>query len=194
MVQHFSIDPRLIAMTAAHGLTSLVLVVVATTASAQTTPVSVVHEYVPSVSVTAGQVEIPSNLKISSMYRELVKTILSQSPTFRRQILRIAGAHELTVHLHMTAPLWPRDVRATTQFVRAGNGLLAANVEIAPLNNDVELIAHELEHVIEQLDDVDLPARARQAKSGVHATTDGGVLFETIRATRIGQQVAREVR
>jgi predicted ATP-grasp superfamily ATP-dependent carboligase len=181
-------------MTAAHGLTSLVLVVVATTASAQTTPVSVVHEYVPSVSVIAGQVEIPSNLKISSMYRELVETMLSESPTFRRQMLRIAGSHQLTVYLKMTAPQWPRDVRAMTQFVRAGTGLLAANIEIAPLQNDVELIAHELEHVIEQLDDIDLRARARQRNSGVHDATGGGTLFETIRATRIGQQVAREVR
>ena len=180
-------------MTAAHGLTSLVLVVIATTASAQTTPVNVVHEYVPSVSVIAGQVEIPPNLKISSMYRELLETMLRQSPTFRRQMLRIAGAHQLMVYLKMTAPMWPCDVRATTQFVRDVNGLLAATIEIAPLHNDVELIAHELEHVIEQLDDVDLPAKARQANSGVHATPGGGVLFETIRATRIGQQVAREV-
>ena len=180
-------------MHAAVGLTSFVFIVLVATASAQTTPVSVVHEYVPSVSVIAGQVEIPSNLKISSMYRELLETMLRQSPTFRRQMLRIAGAQQLIVYLKMTAPMWPCNVRATTQFVRAGNGLLAANVAIAPLHNDVELIAHELEHVIEQLDDVDLPARARQAHSGVYATPGEGVLFETIRATRIGQQVAREV-
>ncbi len=180
-------------MNTAAGLTSFVFLVLVATASAQTTPVSVVHEYVPSVSVIAGQVEIPSNLKISSMYRELLETMLRQSPTFRRQILRIAGAHQLKVSLRMTAPMWPCNVRATTQFVRAGNGLLAANIEIAPLHNDVELIAHELEHVIEQLDEVDLPARARQAHSGVYATPGEGVLFETIRATRIGQQVAREV-
>jgi hypothetical protein len=128
------------------------------------------------------------------MYRELIETMLSESPTFRRQMLRIAGARELTIYLKMTAPLWARSVRATTQVVRTGNGLLAANIEIAPLHSDIELIAHELEHVIEQLDEVDLPAKAAQHDSGVYATTGGGVLFETIRATRIGQQVAREVR
>jgi hypothetical protein len=154
----------------------------------------VVHEYVPTGLAIAGQFEIPSNLKISSMYRERVEAMLSQSPTFRRQMLRIAGSHHLTVYLTMTAPLWPRDVRATTQFVRAGSGLLAANIQIAPLHDDVELIAHELEHVIEQLDDIDLQARARQRNSGVHDATGEGSLFETIRATRVGQQVAREVR
>jgi hypothetical protein len=119
--------------------------------------------------------------------------MLRESPTFRRQMLRIAAAHQLVVYLKMTAPMWPKSVRATTQFVRGGNGLLAAIIEITPLDNDVELIAHELEHVIEQLDDIDLRARARQPNSGVHATMGGGAVFETIRATRVGQQVAREV-
>jgi hypothetical protein len=181
-------------MTATHGITSLVFVVMAATASAQTTPVGVVHEYVPSVSVAAGQVEIPSNLNVSSMYREVVETMLRQSPMFRRQMLRIAGSPQLVVYLKMTAPLWPSNVRAATRVERTRYGLLEATIEIAPLQSDVELIAHELEHVIEQLDDVDLPAKAGRPNSGVHATTGGGVLFETIRATRIGQQVAREVR
>jgi hypothetical protein len=181
-------------MNAVVSLTSLAFVLTVAAASAQTMPVSVVHEYVPSGSAIAGQVEIPSNLKVSSMYRERIEMMLSQSPTFRRQMLRIAGSHQLTVYLKMTAPLWPRGVRAMTQFVRAGTGLLAANIEIAPMHNDVELIAHELEHVIEQLDDIDVRARARQRNSGVHDATGGGTLFETVRATRIGQQVAREVR
>ena len=180
-------------MNAMVGLTSFALVITVATASAQTTPISVVHEYVPSVSAIAGQAEIPSNLKISSMYRELLEKMLSQSPTFRRQLLRIAAAQELTVYLKMTAPMWPGNVRATTQFVRTDTGLLAATVEITPRRSDVELIAHELEHVIEQLDEVDLSAKVGHSNSGVHATSGGGMVFETIRATRIGQQVAREV-
>ena len=68
-----------------------------------------------------------------------------------------------------------------------------ATVDIVESTHNVELIAHELEHVIEQLDGVDLAAKLRRPNSGVYATGDSGNLFETTRAKRVGFQVAREV-
>jgi hypothetical protein len=56
----------------------------------------------------------------------------------------------------------------------------------------VELVAHELEHVIEQLDRIDLPSKAALPDSGVHSLA--GNMFETTRATRVGLKVAQEVR
>jgi hypothetical protein len=85
-------------------------------------------------------------------------------------------------------------MRATTDVVRDASGKLWADIAIVQLNNDGELIAHELEHIIEQLDDVDLAAKVSQPNSGVRATGDNGNLFETTRAMRVGLQVAREVR
>ena len=187
------------------GLTWCAVAATVASASAQSVPiltgaerslmstVSVVHEYVPA-SYTPGQAAIPSNLKISSVYHALVEKMLSRSPTFRRQVLRVAGAQQLTVQLRTAPPPWPHGVRAITQFVRNANGQLSASIDITPMNNDVELIAHELEHVIEQLDDVDLSAKAGRPNSGVRATTEGGVLFETTRAARVGIQVSQEVR
>ena len=40
---------------------------------------------------------------------------------------------------------------------------------IPPVDDHVELIAHELEHVIEQLDDIDLRTLAKVPSSGVQA-------------------------
>jgi hypothetical protein len=56
----------------------------------------------------------------------------------------------------------------------------------------MELLAHELEHIIEQLDGIDLAAKAAVARSGVRECVDGS--FETSRAVRVGTLVALEAR
>jgi hypothetical protein len=120
--------------------------------------------------------------------------MLRESPTFRRQLLRIAGATQsLTVRLQWVPPSWLGGLRAVTHFTTEPSGHVSANIDIVRQENDVELIAHEIEHVIEQLDHVDLRAKAGQPNSGVH-TFDGGGVFETNRAIRVGVQVAEEVR
>ena len=55
----------------------------------------------------------------------------------------------------------------------------------------IELIAHEFEHIIEQLDGLDLSRLARLAPAT--AWTTGRVMFETQRATQMGRVVAAEV-
>ena len=55
----------------------------------------------------------------------------------------------------------------------------------------IELIAHEIEHIIEQLDDVDLALRAAYPNSGVKRLDDG--TFETLRAKRVGLKVVEEM-
>ena len=52
-----------------------------------------------------------------------------------------------------------------------------AHVTVA--HGDVEMIAHEFEHIIEQLDEVDLIQKARRSRSGVRATDGVRSLFET---------------
>lgn len=186
--QRFGICPRLTVVN-----TVLAVAAIVATASAQTSRVGIVHEYVPASLVAPGYAVIPSNLHVSSVYRELVERMLSRSPTFRRQILRISGAQDLTVAVRAAAP-WPRSIRASTRFVRDRNGHLSASIGIAPLTDHTELIAHEIEHVIEQLDEIDLSAKAARQNSGVRATPGTDGLFETTRAMRIGRQVALEVR
>ena len=82
--------------------------------------------------------------------------------------------------------------RARTQIRRTAGGQLIATVEINPYGDFTELLAHELEHVIEQLDGIDLAAKATVARSGVRNCADG--TFETSRAVRVGTLVALEAR
>ena len=73
-------------------------------------------------------------------------------------------------------------------------GSLTAAIDVPAMDDDVELIAHELEHVIEQLDDVDLATAASRTDSGVVVFARDEQVFETRRATEAGRRVALEVR
>jgi hypothetical protein len=151
-----------------------------------------VHEY--AVAAVFDIVDIPANLRVSPQYRPLLEVMLRRSPTFRRQCLRIAAEPAATVHLESWAWSVPPGARAITRMTRNASGSLDAIVIINPVDDMFELIAHELEHVIEQLEDIDLPSKATQPNTGVHAVIADGAFFETMRAVRTGLKVAGEVR
>jgi hypothetical protein len=134
-------------------------------------------------------VEPPANLSIPATYRVTVEQMLQRSPMFRRQCLRLAAAPHLEVTVRMLHP-FASGPHARTQITQSADGRLLAAVEINPAGNFMELLAHELEHVIEQLDGIDLKARAAVADSGVRNATGG--TFETSRAVRVGAVVAFE--
>ena len=67
-------------------------------------------------------------------------------------------------------------------------------MSIPPVDDHVELIAHELEHVIEQLDDIDLRTLAKVPSSGVKRCEGREEAYETVRAIRAGRAVSDEVR
>ena len=67
--------------------------------------------------------------------------------------------------------------------------MLTADIEILSVLDLTELIAHEFEHVLEQLDGVDLQALAHTGDA--RQLADGA--FETARAVTAGQRVAGEV-
>lgn len=150
-----------------------------------------VREYVAADAIPR-QLALPPNLVVPDKFRPLLDSILRDSPTFRRQCLRIAGEPRLIVYLNV-APVRRADVRAFTSVTRDSNGRLTARIAIAPPNNFVELIAHEIEHIIEQLDGVDLVAYAALPRTGVYEQRGVPDMFETVRATRIGQKVRAEV-
>lgn len=134
---------------------------------------------------------LPANVRVPGVYLPVVETMWEKSPTFRRQCSRLALAPFLTVTLQAGSP-GAVDARATTRIERKRDGTLHAAVQVDEREDPTELIAHELEHVIEQLDGVNLAALADRPVSGVYRTTSGG--YDTIRAIRIGEKVAREVR
>jgi hypothetical protein len=152
-----------------------------------------VRAYVP---VRHGEidVELPTNLIVAAPYQEIVEAMRRSSPTFRQQCLRIASASNLTVFIRFEAPPRGTNARAWTDIHRADDGRITATVRIGERENATELIAHELEHIVEQLDGIDLKSKAALASTGVRRCQCGDAdAFETLRAVFVGTQVAREV-
>lgn len=154
--------------------------------------VTSVHQYVATEAVPK-QLAPPPNLHVSPVYRPLVESMLRASPTFRRQCMRIAGDPRLTVRLTIGTASSRSDIRATTRLTWNDKGRLDAVVDIGSRQDTQELIAHEIEHIIEQLDGVNLAARAALPHTGVTAIGHADNMFETTRAKRVGLKVVSEL-
>jgi hypothetical protein len=160
-------------------------------AEADFTTAEVVQVYEAVEPFTAPGLLVPANLTVSDSFLPLVESMLRTSPMFRRQCLRIAGATGLTVVIR-SRPSHPQGARARTQLTMGPAGRRHAVVEVMAMQDHAELIAHELEHIIEQLDGIDLATRVTIPDTGVRRCADGA--FETTRATRTGLAVAEEMR
>ena len=136
-------------------------------------------------------VTLPQNMTFPDMYRPTLDAMLERSPTFRRQCLRIAQTPTLVVRIVTPHNATSGSPKAYSTISAREDGRLVASVAIQPLRDTAELIAHELEHVIEQLDGIDLRARSSRPGSGVWHCPDGS--FETVRAREIGRAVAQEM-
>jgi hypothetical protein len=114
------------------------------------------------------------------------------SPTFRRQCARIGQAQaELDVEVRDQPTSRMSGVRAWTDIEARGRHGHTAIVylKVEYQQQVVELIGHEMEHLLEWLDGVNLASGSHG-----HAVKDAGDgAFETVRATRVGRQVALEV-
>lgn len=133
---------------------------------------------------------LPRNVQIYEMFRPTVQLLIEQSPTLQRQCRIIAAAVHVRIVIQTRSPEGgPARARAT--IARHEAGALRATI-VLPISQDMpELLAHELEHVIEQIEGVDLAALARRDSS--QATRDHQGTFETARATRAGQAAAAEI-
>ena len=151
---------------------------------------SVVGVYVAGEDAALDRLTCALNLTIASSYQTLVDAMLTRSPTFRRQCARLAAAPSLSVVIRSESPVGTR-ARAMTEIQRLSGGRLVAYVRVGLSAATGELIAHEIEHVLEQLDGVDLPVKSRLRGSGVKRLSELEA-YETTRAIVTGQRVARE--
>jgi hypothetical protein len=157
------------------------------------TAMNVLREYVGDRVSGAGEIGIPPNVQAPWFYRPLIQTMLDRSPTFRQQCARIAAASDVVVTIERN-DAGASAVRARTQMGKARDGTLRAAIQIVGREDFFELIAHEFEHIVEQLDGIDLSSRAKVPDSGVSRGVAEADAFETVRAKRIGLMVAAEVR
>jgi hypothetical protein len=128
---------------------------------------------------------MPANVDAHLLSGELL-ALLRRSETFRAQCSRIAAEPRLRVTLDLVNTL--DSGRAQTTFRRCGSGTLVAEILVVFGENYRELLAHEFEHVLEQIEHVDL---RREAAVGRAWQLAGGA-FETRRAFVTGVQVLRE--
>jgi Tol biopolymer transport system component len=135
-------------------------------------------------------VVLPSNLEVASVFRPFLDKMWQASPTFRGQWRRLAAGTSL--HVSVLVEDLPRPAsssKARTVLRHQDGSLVSAQVYLKPSLGAAEFIAHELEHILEQLDGVDLQA---QAGNGVVWKAGDGA-FETRRAIEVGRRVAREI-
>ena len=120
-----------------------------------------------------------------------IEDLLQRSPTFRAQYRRIADSGSIVVGIHVDPRLCGSSFRARTTFRRYKSGLIVVAVSIGPGSKQAEWIAHEFEHIIEQLDGRNLTALARANAKEVWFS--GGDVIETRRAIRAGHAVLEEL-
>jgi hypothetical protein len=132
---------------------------------------------------------LPTNLIVPDIFRPIVALMWRQSPTFRRQCARLAERPDVTVRFELVVAVqhgW-----ALSRLEPHRGGLKAAvQISMRMPALRVEHIAHELEHVLEQVDGTDLPRLTRQRLDGVR---NRGGRYETARAQSVGRTVALEV-
>jgi hypothetical protein len=128
---------------------------------------------------------VPANIQAGLLAQDIVG-LLQSSQTFRAQCARIAAARELRIDVELVPTLG--GPRGETRITRYQAGALRANVRIVFGQNYHELIAHEFEHVIEQLDGVDLQSEAEHGGAWMIEPQE----FETRRASEAGRRVRRE--
>jgi Tol biopolymer transport system component len=137
-----------------------------------------------------GPIVLPSNLEVARVFRPFLDKMWQTSPTFRGQWRRLAAGTGVRVSVldkDLPRPAWTSTAR--TVLRHQGGSLVSAHIYLKPSVNAAELIAHEMEHILEQLDGVDLQA---QAGNGV-VWKNGDGAFETRRAIEAGRRVAREI-
>jgi len=143
-------------------------------------------QYSGAVSLRDGQV--PPNLVAPEVLSPLLTRMWRSSATFRRQCALLAEHPEVTIRIALDPGT--THGRAVSRVHRGESGVGASvQIEMRDPAQYVEYLAHELEHVLEQIDGTD---RVRLARQHVDGVVNVGGVYETARARSVGRTVARE--
>jgi len=131
---------------------------------------------------------LPANVFLLHDIEQPLRRIYERAPSFRAQCARIAAAQGLRVTVRID-PSMPSRCRAFTLLRRSGNKMFA-DVHLRPSSDHAEMLAHEFEHILEQIEGLNLRSLSRVRGSGVHEVEYA--VFETERAQAAGETVAAE--
>jgi hypothetical protein len=129
---------------------------------------------------------LPFNIEAGSLEPQVLE-LLQRSSTFRQQCEQIAATRVLRVTLHVGIALDPGG-RGQTIIKRYEAGGIRAEVILRFGEDYFELLAHEFEHILEQVEGVSL--REEVAARRAWITPSGA--FETRRAADAGVRVRLE--
>jgi hypothetical protein len=134
---------------------------------------------------------MPDTIQVADDLRRSVDTMLRKSAAFRSQCRQIARAPQLYARVKIDPRIVNKPYRARSTICRLTSGAIVAVIDIAAVGDPTELLAHEFEHLIEQLDGLELRDLARRRQGAWHSDDE---MFETDRAIRMGRTVLDEVR
>lgn len=141
---------------------------------------------------TAASTRLPPNIRVESDLLPRVRVMLRRSPTFREQCQRLADNPWVHVRVRVEPTYFERrSYRAYSVIQRPQTNLIVAIVTLQGMADPAIWVSHEFEHVIEQVEAVDLDSLADGRRQ---AWRSGDGMFETARAIRAGETVIDEVR
>ena len=134
---------------------------------------------------------LPAGSDLPPLARPIVELLWRTSPTFRRQCARLREA-AVAIVLRFDHPTHRVATHGETEIHR--DGRLHARIRLrGPDERTFELLAHEIEHILEQIDEVDLPQAVADRVHGARQVRLKPAAFETRRAIVAGWLAAREV-
>jgi hypothetical protein len=134
--------------------------------------------------------DLPPNLRVPRDLRPMLAEALKRSPTFQRQMQTLLHAQRVRMTVSYGGLRGMRMFQAHSVVTHHEYGALIVDTTLFAPADMVALLAHEIEHVCEQIEGVDLKTLALRRDSGVY---DTGGHYETQRAILAGHRVAREL-
>lgn len=135
---------------------------------------------------------LPDSVRVEAPLVPRIELMLARSSTFRDQCRRLATAPWVHVAVKLGSYYLDRQgYRAFSTIQRPQKKLLIAVVTLQASAEPALWIGHEFEHLIEQIDEVDVIGMADRLRGAWH-TRSG--MVETGRAVRVGARVFEEVR
>ena len=135
--------------------------------------------------------DLPPNLRVPRDLRPMLTEALKRSPTFQRQMQLLLHTQRVRMSGSYGGLRGMRTFQAHSKVTHHEFGAMIVDTTLFAPADMVELLAHEIEHVCEQIEGVDLKALSQRHDSGVYALDDH---FETQRAIVAGHRVSRELR
>jgi hypothetical protein len=133
---------------------------------------------------------LPDNIELPRDLERMLARVYRGSATFRAQCDRIGAAGTLSVNVQLDTGI-PSSYQAFTMIGRRGHAL-RADVHVPPAAMAIgELVGHEFEHILEQLEGLNLRMLAHVRGSGVRESSFE--VYETTRAQRVGRIIAAEL-